>query len=53
MLRFNDIARRWLIIVDLRSRLGNGLDYGGIASHVLSDILNDGKGRHHAQFLFC
>ncbi len=49
MLRFDDVAWGRLIVVDLGARLGDGFHHGGVTGHVLGNVLNDGKGRHHAQ----
>ena len=52
MLRLDDVARGRLIVVDLGARFGDGFYHGGVTRHVLGDVLNDGKGGHHAQLLF-
>jgi hypothetical protein len=46
LLRFDDVARGWLIVVDLGARLGDRHDGGFVAGDVLGDVLNHGEGGH-------
>ncbi|MNX98481.1 hypothetical protein D3C86_1308950 [compost metagenome] len=47
---FENIARRRLVIVNFRTRLGDAFHLGRIARHVARHIRDDGEGRHDNRF---
>ncbi|MNL86754.1 hypothetical protein D3C87_2155980 [compost metagenome] len=38
--------------MDLCTRFGDRLHYGGVTGYVLGNVLNNGESGHHAQLLF-